>query len=54
MDDLKDFSQSDGTQETLEVEVLDERRSRSLDIPVDSWDAYKSWCEKVKENWEED
>lgn len=27
--------------------------SRDLaDLPISNWDDYKSWCEKVKENWD--
>lgn len=22
------------------------------DLPISNWDDYKSWCEKVKENWD--
>lgn len=22
------------------------------DLPITNWDDYKSWCEKVKENWD--
>ena len=36
------------------AEVEQSIAGRELDIPVDSWDAYKSWCEKVRDNWDED
>ena len=22
------------------------------DLPINNWDEYKNWCEKVKENWD--
>ena len=32
-------------------ESLDGGRDVS-DLPISNWDDYKSWCEKVKENWD--
>ena len=29
-------------------------RSGQLDIPVESWDAYKTWCDRVRESWTDD
>jgi hypothetical protein len=29
-------------------------RSGQLDIPVESWEAYKTWCDRVRENWRDD
>jgi hypothetical protein len=26
-------------------------RNGQLDIPVESWEAYKSWCDRVRESW---
>jgi hypothetical protein len=26
-------------------------RSGQLDIPVESWEAYKTWCDRVRESW---
>ncbi len=25
----------------------------STDLPVKSWEAYKTWCDQIKDNWEE-
>jgi len=29
-------------------------RSGQLDIPVESWEAYKQWCDRVRESWRDD
>jgi hypothetical protein len=29
-------------------------RAGQLDIPVESWEAYKSWCDRVRESWTDD
>lgn len=29
-------------------------RNGQLDIPVESWEAYKSWCDRVRESWRDD
>ena len=29
-------------------------RGGQLDIPVESWEAYKTWCDRIRENWRED
>ena len=31
-----------------------ETNERRLDIPVKSWDAYRDWCERVRDSWHED
>lgn len=29
-------------------------RNGQLDIPVESWEQYKSWCERVRETWRDE
>ena len=29
-------------------------RGGQLDIPVESWEAYKTWCDRIRENWRDD
>lgn len=42
----RDNGESASPGETLES-------SRDLgNLPISNWDDYKSWCEKVKENWD--
>jgi len=42
----RENSESVSHQETLDT-------PRNLgDLPISNWDDYKSWCEKVKENWD--
>lgn len=41
----------DSTDKQVPPESLDGSRDVT-DLPISNWDDYKSWCEKVKENWD--
>ncbi len=30
-----------------------DEQADSTDLPVKSWEAYKNWCDQIKDNWEE-
>jgi hypothetical protein len=32
----------------------DSERNGQLDIPVESWEQYKSWCDRVRESWRDE
>lgn len=55
MENLKRVLRSDHrVQPGPSIERNGERANGNLDIPVESWEAYKSWCERVCENWREE
>ena len=54
MNEFKPMGQSDrreNSDEGSKREPLAVPRDVS-DLPVSSWDDYRNWCEKVKQNWD--
>ena len=29
-----------------------ESSEKKTDLPVDSWDVYRTWCQNVRDNWD--
>lgn len=54
MNELKPFDADEPLESADAVDAPEtEEPSRDLaELPVTNWDDYKSWCEKVKENWD--
>lgn len=55
MDNLKRLPVgADGRVQQQTLPAQNGGRAGQLDIPVESWEAYKTWCDRVRESWREE
>ena len=53
MQDFKPFSIDPRDKREAPANAEPPPPSRDIDdLPISDWDEYKSWCEKVRENWD--
>lgn len=48
------FARPDGNGSGGDGKGADSGQGSGTELPVKSWEAYKNWCEQVRENWEEE